>query len=52
MRVAVVGAGFTGCLAALLASRLGAKVTLYDTQACLGGVLRDIVVGEQRYFNG
>ena len=52
MRVAVVGAGFTGCISALLASRRGAKVTLYDTQACLGGVLRDIVVGEQRYFNG
>ena len=52
MRVAVVGAGFTGCLAALLASRRAAKVTLYDTQACLGGVLSDIVVREQRYFNG
>ena len=52
MRVAVVGAGFTGCLAALLASRRGAKVTLYDTQTCIGGVLRDIVVRGQRYFNG
>ncbi len=52
MKVAVVGAGFSGCISALLLARKGAEVTLFDTQTSIGGVLRDIAVEGQRYFNG
>ena len=52
MKIAVVGAGFTGCLAALHAARLGAQVTLFESASHLGGVLRDIEIRGQRYYNG
>jgi len=52
MNIAVVGAGFTGCMAALHAARRGAAVTLYETAPQIGGVLRDVDVEGQRYFNG
>lgn len=51
MRIAVVGAGFTGCLAALHASRAADEVVLFESSPQLGGILRDVEVNGRRYFN-
>lgn len=52
MNIAVVGAGLTGCLAALHAARRGAQVTLFESEARLGGIVRDVEVQGQRFYNG
>lgn len=51
MRIAVVGGGFTGCMAALHASSRGAKVSLFEAADHLGGVLRELKFGERIFFN-
>lgn len=43
MKVAVIGGGYTGCMAAFHAHTLGAQVSLYEVESELGGVLRDVV---------
>lgn len=52
MRIAIAGGGITGCLTALYARTLGAEVTVYESSAELGGVLRDIDIDGQKFFNG
>ncbi|MBM4231483.1 MAG: FAD-dependent oxidoreductase, partial [Gammaproteobacteria bacterium] len=51
MRIAVVGGGFTGCMAALHASARGARVSLFEAADHLGGVLREVKFGERAFFN-
>lgn len=43
MRVAVIGAGWAGCAAAVEATRLGYQVTLYETTRVAGGRARRVV---------
>jgi hypothetical protein len=52
MKVAVIGGGFTGCMAALHSAREGHEVTLLESAECLGGVLRDVETSGGLYFNG
>lgn len=51
MRIAVVGGGFTGCMAALHASTRGARVSLFEAADHLGGVLREVKFGDRIFFN-
>jgi hypothetical protein len=52
MKVAVIGGGFSGCMAALQSARDGHEVSLLESTASLGGVLREIETADGRYFNG
>jgi glycine/D-amino acid oxidase-like deaminating enzyme len=52
VKVAVVGGGFTGCMAALHCARQGHEVSLWEAGARLGGVLLDAEAGGDLYFNG
>lgn len=52
MKVAVIGGGFTGCMAALHGARAGHDVTLLESGDRLGGVLRDVEAAGGVYFNG
>jgi hypothetical protein len=51
MRVAVIGGGFSGCMAALYAERLGAAVSLYESAPNLGGIMQDTHIHEYKFFN-
>ena len=51
MRIAVIGGGYTGCMAAFHAKALGAQVSLYEVDSELGGVLRDVVINGKKFFN-
>jgi hypothetical protein len=52
MKVAVIGGGFTGCMAALQSARDGHEVTLLESAESLGGVLREVETADGSYFNG
>lgn len=52
MKIAVVGAGFTGCAAALYTASQGHEVTVFDSGTEMGGVLRDIDVDRKIFYNG
>jgi hypothetical protein len=52
MKVAVIGGGFTGCMAALQSARDGHEVTLLESSENLGGVLREVETANGLYFNG
>jgi len=52
MKVAVIGGGFTGCMAALQSARDGHEVTLLESSESLGGVLREVETADGLYFNG
>lgn len=52
MKVAVIGGGFTGCMAALQSARDGHAVTLLESAESLGGVLREVETADGLYFNG
>ena len=47
MKVAIVGAGWAGCAAAVEATRLGHHVTLYEASRALGGRARRVNVMHQ-----
>lgn len=51
-KAVVVGGGISGCAAAFDLRRLGFDVTLMEAKPQLGGILRDIGVDGQLYFNG
>lgn len=51
MRAAVIGGGITGCLTALELIERGFEVTIFEATHKLGGVLRDVTVGEKVFFN-
>lgn len=52
MKIAVVGAGFTGCMSAIYSASKGHEVELWESSASIGGVLRDIETPDGTYFNG
>lgn len=52
MKIAVIGGGFTGCMAALQSARNGHEVTLLESSESLGGVLREVESAGSLYFNG
>ncbi len=52
MKVAVIGGGFTGCMAALHGAQEGHEVTLLESGDRLGGVLRDVEASDDLYLNG
>jgi hypothetical protein len=52
MKVAVIGGGFTGCMAALQSARDGHEVILLESSESLGGVLREVETADGLYFNG
>ena len=52
MKVAVIGGGFTGCMAALHSAQEGHEVTLLESGDRLGGVLRDVEASGGLYLNG
>jgi len=43
MKVAIIGAGFSGMLAAYLLNKEGIDVTVYEKQECIGGHCRTFV---------
>lgn len=51
-RVAVVGAGWAGCTAALTLAEAGVSVTLYEASRTLGGRARAVELGGQSLDNG
>lgn len=51
MRAAVIGGGITGCFTALELIERGFQVTIFEATHKLGGVLRDVTVGEKVFFN-
>jgi squalene-associated FAD-dependent desaturase len=52
LRVAVVGAGWAGCAAALQLARQGASVVVYDKAKVAGGRARRVVVDDLPLDNG
>ncbi len=46
MRVAIIGAGFSGMLAAYLLEKKGIKVTVFEKQESIGGHCRTLVNGD------
>jgi hypothetical protein len=52
MKVAVIGGGFTGCMAALQSAREGHEVTLLESTERLGGVLLEVETAGGLYYNG
>lgn len=51
MKAIVIGGGITGCLSAFELMERGFEVTVFEATAHLGGVLRDVTVGEEIFFN-
>lgn len=52
MKLAIVGGGITGCMAAIHGANEGHEVTLWETTSSLGGVLHDIKTESGDYYNG
>lgn len=52
MNCVVVGGGWSGCLAALLLAEAGHRVSVYEAGDALGGVLRDAVLPQGRFYQG
>ncbi|WP_062270993.1 NAD(P)-binding protein [Endozoicomonas arenosclerae] len=52
MKLNIVGGGITGCVMALKAAEAGARVQLLEASPVLGGVLKDLEVENESYFNG
>ena len=50
--IAIIGAGLSGCAAAIYLNKLGHKVTIYEKEKKLGGVAKDLVFEDNIYFNG
>jgi glycine/D-amino acid oxidase-like deaminating enzyme len=52
LNVAVVGGGISGCATALALLQRSHRVTVYEATPTLGGILRDLVTTEGRFFQG
>lgn len=52
MNCVVVGGGWSGCLSALLLAEAGHRVALYEAGDALGGILRDAVLPQGRFYQG
>jgi len=52
MNCVVVGGGWSGCMSALMLAEAGHRVTLYEAGDALGGILRDAVLPQGRFYQG
>ncbi len=50
--ISIIGGGISGCMAALLLSKLGHEVTLFEKKDTLGGTIGDINTDEENFLNG
>ena len=50
--VSIIGGGTTGCITALLLSKLGHKVTLFEKKEVLGGTIGDLENNYEKFLNG
>ena len=51
-KIAIIGGGFTGCISALLCTKLGYEVEIFERKNELGGVVSDLEYCNDFYFNG
>ncbi len=51
-KIVVVGGGITGIVTAALLAKEGNIVELYEADECIGGVLRDVRIGDKWYYRG
>ena len=51
MKIAIVGAGITGCITAFELSKLKHEISIYDLSKNIGGILRDAEFNGECYFN-
>ena len=49
---AIIGAGLSGCTAALYLKKKGHRVTIYEKGDSLGGVAKDLIFNNKIYYNG
>lgn len=49
---AIIGAGLSGCTAALYLKKRGHKVIIYEKSESLGGVAKDLIFDNKVYYNG
>ena len=52
MNIAIVGGGFSGAMTALALADAGHEVTLYEADAELGGIVRDVQTPHGRFYRG
>ena len=50
--ISIIGGGISGCVTALLLSKLGHEVTLFEKKDTLGGTIGDINNDEENFLNG
>jgi monoamine oxidase len=50
--ISIIGGGISGCISALLLSKLGHKITLFEKKEALGGTMVDIKKIDEIFFNG
>lgn len=50
--ISIIGGGISGCITALLLSKLGHEVTLFEKKNTLGGTIGDINNDEENFLNG
>jgi len=51
MKISIIGGGITGCIVALVALRKGYTVSLYEKDERLGGIMKDIWINNDCFFN-
>ncbi len=50
--ISIIGGGISGCVTALLLSKFGHKITLFEKRETLGGTIGDINKNEEKFLNG
>ena len=50
--ISIIGGGVSGCISALLLSKLGHEITLFEKKDTLGGTIGDINNDEEKFLNG
>ena len=50
--ISIIGGGVSGCISALLLSKLGHKITLFEKKDTLGGTIGDINNNNEKFLNG
>ena len=49
--ISIIGGGISGCISALLLSKLGHKITLFEKKDTLGGTIGDINNNKEKSDN-